>query len=185
MRKFLMAGTIALAMVMAPAAAMAVPFTGSVDYIGTHTPDVANMNLATQSSIMGPGGVGDPVVAFVTGTFAAEFGILDPLDHTSPLVYRPFGGPYTPLWTHVASGISFDLLTMVIESSSATTLTLKGTGLFTGGGYTDTEGNWNMTLNIATGQTTGSFSSSAAVPEPGILALLGLGLLGVARRYRK
>lgn len=185
MKRLLVAGVIALAaMVAMPQTAAAVPFTGAVDYIGVHTPDNADMNLATESTIAGPGNVGDPVVVLSTGSFAAHISVLDPLTHESPLEYRPFGGPYTPLWSH-SSGITFDLLTLSIQSSSSTTLVLVGTGEFKGAGFDTTPGNWNMTLNIATGQVSGSFSSSSSVPEPGVLALFGLGLLGVARRYTR
>ena len=191
MKRFLIAGVIALtAMVAMPAAAVAAPFTGSVDYIGTHTPDNPNMNLATQSTIAGLGGVGNPIVVLSTGILGAFITPGDQLVHQSPIVYRPaFGGPYTPLWTHVLSGITFDLLTMAIESTSAGSLVLVGTGMFNGAGFDPTPGKWNMTLNIASGQAQGSFSSSSSVPEPAMMALFGLGLAvagtTAARRRRK
>jgi hypothetical protein len=195
MRRFLMAGVIALATIAMPAAAWAAPFTGSVDYTGTHTPDNPNMNLATQSEIFGPGLVGNPEVVLATGSFGAFINTGDALDHQSPLQYRPFGGPYTPLWVHAPSGITFDLLTLAIQSSTPNTLVLIGTGLFTGAGFDPTDGLWNMTLNVATGALSGSFSSSSSVlappvvPEPTMLALFGLGLAAAgttaARRRRR
>ena len=189
MKRFLIAGVIALAaMVAMPTAAVAAPFTGSVDYIGTHTPDNTNMNLATQSTITGLGGVGNPLVVLATGSLGASITAGDTLVHQRPLQYRPFGGPYTPLWSH-ASGITFDLLTMAIQSTSANTLVLVGTGMFNAVGYDPTPGKWNMTLNIASGQAIGSFSSSSSVPEPAMMALFGLGLAvagtTAARRRRK
>lgn len=184
MRKFLMAGTIALAMVMAPAAAMAVPFTGQLDYTGVHTPDNTDMSVATSSTIDAN------IVVLANGTFAAA-GItpfVSTLSHVSPLVWTPPGTPYTPLWAHVASGIVFDLNTLSIEFQSSTELNLSGTGMFRCVGpcvgLDDTPGRWNMTLNNQ-GTIQGSFSSSSIVPEPGLLALFGLGLLGAARRYRR
>ena len=184
MKRFLIAGVIALAaMVAMPVAAVAAPFSGTIDYVGTHTPDDPNMNDATQSII------NVAVVLGVTGDFATHMADFDALVHQSPVVYRPaFGGPYTPLWSHF-SGISFDLLTMAIQSTSANTLVLVGTGMFNAVGYDPTPGKWNMTLNIASGQATGSFSSSSSVPEPAMMALFGLGLAvagtTAARRRRK
>lgn len=181
MRKFLMAGTIALAMVMAPAAAMAVPFTGQIDYTGVHTPDDTNMANATSATI------DSNFVLIANGSFSL-IPLNATLTHISPLAWDPPGTPYTPLWSHAASGIAFDLMTLSVVFEDSTELNLEGTGTFRCTGapcsFTDTPGRWNMTLNNQ-GTIQGSFSSSSIVPEPGLLALLGLGLLGVARRYRR
>ena len=68
-------------------------------------------------------------------------------------------------------------------------LVLSGTGYFSitdlsgnNAGYTDTAGSWVYS------QSGASFSSqNATVPEPGTIALLGLGLLGIGfvSRFRK
>jgi hypothetical protein len=185
MKRILVAGGLALAvMVGAPGSASAASFVGQIDYTGVHTADSANLDNATQTSIVSAN------VVIATGSFADNgISLLDPLTHASPIVFRPTAGtPYEPLWTHVASGISFDLETMSIEFSSKKSLNLEGTGTFHCTapcvGLDDTPGFWNMTINTA-GNVTGSFSSSASVPEPASLALLGLGMFGAAAAARR
>jgi hypothetical protein len=75
------------------------------------------------------------------------------------------------------------------DSGNFSTLVLSGTGYFditnadgSDAGYSTTGGDWVYS------QSGGSFSSqSSSVPEPGTIALLGLGLLGIgiANRVRK
>lgn len=181
MKQIVIAGALALALCVAPSIAGAAPFTGQVDYTGVHTPDNGNLTLATQTVI------NFNFVVISNGAFAAAgINMLDPLVHVSPFQFRPFGGPYNPLWSHAGSGVSFRLDTLSIVSDFPNQLGLSGTGVFSGAGYDDTPGIWNMTLNNTTQMVTGSFSSSSSVvPEPAMLALLGFGLVGVARRYRR
>jgi hypothetical protein len=186
MKRFLIAGVIALAAAAVPSTAAAAPFTGQIDYTGVHTPDNNDMDLATQSTI----DVNFVVIA--NGSFAA-IPLGTTLDHTSPLVYRPAGTPYTPLWSDAGSGIAFDLETLEIVTSTTLQLGLEGTGTFycfaaPCAGLDPTAGVWNMTLNITDGATSGSFSSSSSVPpvpEPATTALFGLAMAAaglVARR---
>lgn len=186
MKRFLVAGAVALAaMAGTPSVASAAPFTGTIDYVGLHTSNVADLTLATSSKITLAVNVAG------TGSFAAiPFGAA--LTHASPIVYRPVPGtPYLPLWSHAGSGISFNLLTMSIgPGNTKGTLSLFGTGTFTCVapcvGLDPTPGFWNMTLNNA-GVVKGSFSSSGGVlvPEPASLALFGLGLFGAALAARR
>ena len=104
------------------------------------------------------------------------------------------GGPFSSInnfWT--VESFSFDLMTITkLASSTDTFLDLQGTGIMRGADsagtlYDATIGSWTFT-----GDTTGGFSSgngssifswsagSTAVPEPAILALMGVGLLGFA-----
>jgi len=100
--------------------------------------------------------------------------------------------PSKTIWSISHNGLlySFTLNSVQIISGNSgnfSTLVLAGSGFFritnsdgSSAGYTDTSGKWIYS------QSGGSFSSQT-VPEPGTIALFGLGLvgIGVANRLRK
>jgi hypothetical protein len=185
---------VALGLIAAPRGAEAVPFTGSVDYVGVHA-------LGNTGGPVIPGTfVGNDLVYLLANMVLLATGDIGTLvcggpcvgvtlSHASPIQYTPALNPPIPgppLWSH-ASGVSFELEKMT-AAINPLTLILSGNGMFrcsgACSGYDDTPGFWVMTLNVASGQVMGSFSSSAAVPEPAVLAMLGLGLFGAARAFR-
>lgn len=78
--------------------------------------------------------------------------------------------------TSVTKGFTFDPDAFLI---------LEGTGIISAAGFDDTMGTWLFTGNTTSGGTfSWSAGSSALVPEPGMLALLGIGLAGFAGRKK-
>jgi MYXO-CTERM domain-containing protein len=161
--------------------AQAVPLTGKVDYLGTFT--VNNPTFlppASQVAILDAFSL-NPLN--VTGDIATFITPPDQFDYHAPIIdFDPVVAPILPLWSH--NGLSFDLTTFGIDEREGDVLVLKGTGIFKAAGFDDTLGNWVMTLNLSGKSASGTYSASSAIPEPGLLGLLGLGLLGLARSVR-
>ena len=184
-RKITAAALLALAAIVANQA-NAIPIQGTINFGGggalINTPD----NLAAATTIMGI--AGDTVsggYAAPTGDYAGLTG--DAVTFTTPLVFSPFSGLTTPLWTVSVGAVqyTFDITTLTIVTQSSTLLDLEGQGIaaIIGSGYDPTAGSW--TIQVTGSGTNLSFQSTAAVPDSSSTAMLiGMGLLGVGLAAR-
>jgi hypothetical protein len=91
----------------------------------------------------------------------------------------PFpGAGVTPLWEIVAGPVSFgfDLLSLSSVAQDAFSLVLSGAGTLMITGLDDTPGTWSLSAD-SQGSTFLFSSATAAVPEPGAVALFGVSVL--------
>lgn len=159
---------------------IAMPISGSmqligsaqlVDSSGTQTTDV------TQATTIDF--IGDQAI-FLGGT--GDFDTITPgVGTITDFDFSPtFSGPISDFWT--IDVFAFDLVTLesvdyTLDGDQITFITMVGSGIIKGGGYDDTAGFW--TLKGDTSSVSFSWNGETGVPEPSILFLLGIGLVGI------
>jgi hypothetical protein len=163
--------------------AFAMPLTGQIVltgagmyYDGDSDGVVDGIDVVTATNVAGTGWgtAGEVEVGFgTTGTFSSLFslgttGAMNDIDFAASSV--------SPLWT--VGTLSFDLMSFT-ANPVASGYEIVGSGLITDstGTYDATYG--AFTLNTSSSDARFSFDATTTVPEPGAIALLGMGLLAM------
>jgi hypothetical protein len=174
--------TLAFNVMALPSVSGSLQMTGAfyaVDASGNHTSDGA---LAT----------GIDFDFFGTDRFRATLGdgsfagLAGELGNITDFQFDPLVASIADFWTIDIFSFELTDITRVPSSDPSRFISLVGSGVISASGYENTVASWRLS-----GNTTGSgiFSWSAtstatAVPEPGVLALLALGLIGFSARRR-
>lgn len=173
-----------LALMLSAAAAQALPISGEIHFGGMFSTDTGDLASATK--------IVDFPKAFVidaTGDFKA-----DGIEFSDPATivgysFDPDLIVTNPLWTVKGTSHTwtFDLSNISVSLQTSSQLNMIGDGMIYRDGVDATSGAWVFTGN--SGGSIFTFSAhSNSVPEPAILALMGLGFVGmgaVRRRARQ
>ena len=166
------------ATLLLPLAANAVPIDGEIIIGGALLPTCGGtstnctMDIADGIDFFTGGGDDTAIVTATSGDFDGLFGqIVAMTDFT----FDPFA-TVDPLWTVEQLSFALDSLNVAVQTGTA--LVLSGTGTIANTSYDDTFGAWSLSADAANPTVSFGWSSTTLAPEPGILVLMGIGLIG-------
>src|SRR5438034_774751 len=155
----------------------AVPVVGNINFGGSVTLNTSSAGTATGvTSWSGFGTGGKPQVQNRDGSFVGFVAPGDAVTFVAPWTFNT-ASTITGFWQ--VDGFSFDL-NFSSSTHTASSVTVDGTGIISGNGFTPTAGIWHFTTQdpgtTNGGITTFSFSAASGfVPEGGsAAALLGI-----------
>ena len=189
--------------------AQAIPITGSIGFGGNFNAVDAgwnNVGLAAATGIDFDPEV--PIIASVTGDFATPGILTDPffpfVGTLTDFQFDPKlgvndgmggvtrAGNIPDFWTDDVFSFQLTSVTKEFSFDPDNFLSLSGTGIISRNGLDHTFGSWTFTGDAFGGfggfgeflWSSGTVSNQIEVPEPGIILLLGMGILGFAASAR-
>ena len=169
----ILAASFALASLPASAAFIEGSITMSGDFVPTGG---ATLGTASGIDFLGDDfGVDDATEDFAgAGISAGDVGAITDFSFAGVI-------PAFDLWS--IGGFTFNMESTQVVFQNDYFLLLTGVGTISGNGFFETAGSWSLSAN--TGGSLFNFSTGAAAPEPGTIALLGLGALGMLAGRRR